>query len=145
MLRDRKDFVKLADPRLKGQFPANSVRRAVDVAIMCAQINSHARPCISEVVQALDYLASQKYTPNAAVHDDNSINESGRLNAETSQRDTGPFSSVNGSSEGIQKDIEMTNKALERKRAVAEAKMWGETWREKRQLFLPSEYDLSSR
>lgn len=144
MLRDRKNFVKLADPRLKGQFPEPSVRRAVEVALMCAQIDSHSRPSMSDVVQALNYLSSQKYEPNEA-HGNNSGSERGRRIAErVAQIDGKVVASVNGS-EDIPKDTDMSNKALERERAVAEAKMWGETWREKRRLFSQSEYDLSNR
>lgn len=144
MLKDRKNFVKLADPRLKGQFPEPSIRKAVEVALMCAQIDSHSRPSMSDVVQALNYLSSQKYEPNEA-HGNNSGSERGRRIADrVAQIDGKVVASVNGS-EDIPKDTDMSNKALERERAVAEAKMWGETWREKRQLFSQSEYDLSNR
>lgn len=132
MLRDRRDFVKLADPRLKGQFPRSSVRKAVEVALMCVQEESRARPGIREVVQALDYLSSQKYEHNVS-----RSNSPGSDGFRTAERDPQRNMKVVESVKGLEDvETEKLNKERERQRAVAEAKMWGETWREKRQQFI---------
>ncbi|KAL1820128.1 hypothetical protein ACET3Z_014997 [Daucus carota] len=141
LLRDRRDFVKLADPRLKGQFPRSSVRRAVEVALMCVQEESRARPGMREVVQALDYLLCKKYEHEGSRT--NSPGSDGLRTAESeSQRNMKAVGSVK-SSEDV--EAEKLNKERERQRAVAEAKMWGETWREKRQQYVENQFDLSSR
>lgn len=143
MLRDRRDFVKLADPRLKGQFPRSSVRRAVEVALMCVQEESRARPGIREVVQAIDYLSSHKHEHESDGSRSYSPGSDGLGTAEREpQRNMKIVESVK-SSEDV--ETEKLNKERERQRAVAEAKMWGETWREKRQQFVENEFDLSSR
>lgn len=128
LLRDRRDFVKLADPCLKGHFPRSSVRRAVEVALMCVQEESRARPGIREVVQALDYLSSNKYEHNGSRS--NSPRSDGLRTAEREPQTKLKVIKSLKSSEDV--ETEKLNKERERQRAVAEAKMWGETWREKR-------------
>ncbi|KAL8134560.1 hypothetical protein AgCh_009542 [Apium graveolens] len=143
LLRDRRDFVKLADPRLKGQFPRSSVRRAIEVALMCVQEESRARPGIREVVQAIDYLSSHKYEHEKDGTRNYSPGSDGLGTAEREpERNMKVVETVN-----ISEDVERekVNKERERQRAVAEAKMWGETWREKRQQFVENQFDVSSR
>ncbi|KAL2454339.1 Serine/threonine-protein kinase PBS1 [Abeliophyllum distichum] len=66
MLNDRKNFVQLADPQLKGQFPKPVFSKVIDVAITCLREDARSRPTMIEVVNALDYLKSRQYDPHAA-------------------------------------------------------------------------------
>ncbi|KAK1361254.1 Serine/threonine-protein kinase PBS1 [Heracleum sosnowskyi] len=143
LLRDRRDFVKLADPRLKGQFPRSSVRRAVEVALMCVQDESRARPGIREVVEAIEYLSSHKYEHEHNGSGSYSPRSDGLRTAEREPQTNMKVVESVKSSEDV--ETEKLNKEQERQRAVAEAKMWGETWREKRQQFVENQFDLSSR
>ncbi|KAK1419707.1 hypothetical protein QVD17_28981 [Tagetes erecta] len=61
-LRDRKKFVKLVDPLLHGRFSARSVHNVVAITAMCLQEQANFRPLISDIVVALEYLASQAET-----------------------------------------------------------------------------------
>ncbi|CAA0834921.1 Protein kinase superfamily protein [Striga hermonthica] len=58
-LKDRRNFVKMVDPLLKGKFPVKSLQHAVVITSMCLQELAIARPTISDVATALEYLASQ--------------------------------------------------------------------------------------
>ncbi|XP_062151682.1 probable serine/threonine-protein kinase PBL7 isoform X2 [Alnus glutinosa] len=108
ILKDRSKFVQLADPVMRGQFSESVLKKAVDVAILCLQENANNRPSMQDVVAAMNFLVSCKYCPNKAnkaaikATEDNSPNET-----------------------------KMLNKGLDREQAVAEARMWGETWRDK--------------
>ncbi|KAL2907069.1 Serine/threonine-protein kinase PBS1 [Bienertia sinuspersici] len=108
LLKDSKNHVQLADPRLKGQFSVSSLHRAVEVAAMCLRDKANARPTMHEVALAMNYLTSKKHDRPRSI------------------------------SEGIPIDMPMAaTKTLNpdgvtREQAVAEAKMWGEKWREKR-------------
>jgi serine/threonine-protein kinase PBS1 len=100
--------VQLADPVLRGQFSESVLKKAVDVAILCLQENANNRPSMQDVVAAMNFLVSCRYCPNKAnkaaikATEDNSPNET-----------------------------KMLDKGLDREKAVAEARMWGETWRDK--------------
>lgn len=128
LFNDRKKFVKLADPRLLGRFPTRGLYQALAVASMCIQENAAARPLIRDVVTALSYLANQAYDPkherriSRGGGDDCSMTGSGRKwDLEGSEKDDSP-----------RETAKMLNRDLDRERMVAEAKMWGENWREKR-------------
>ncbi|KAJ8433562.1 hypothetical protein Cgig2_018115 [Carnegiea gigantea] len=58
-LKDRRKYIELMDPRLRGQFPARSARHLIAVAAMCLYENPSERPHISEIVKALDFLAEE--------------------------------------------------------------------------------------
>ncbi|XP_022153154.1 probable serine/threonine-protein kinase PBL21 [Momordica charantia] len=60
-LKDRKKFVQLVDPLLEGHFPLRCLQHAVAVTAMCLQEQPSVRPLISDIVAALEYLASQSY------------------------------------------------------------------------------------
>ncbi|KAL2486611.1 Serine/threonine-protein kinase CDL1 [Abeliophyllum distichum] len=79
LFKDRKKFYLMADPALKGQYPKRGLYQALAIAAMCIQEKPNTRPLISEVVTALDYLASQTYDP-----DDHLIQE--QRNRRTSHR-----------------------------------------------------------
>ncbi|GMH26887.1 hypothetical protein Nepgr_028730 [Nepenthes gracilis] len=58
MFKDRKMFTLMADPLLKGRFPTKALHQALAVAAMCLQEEASTRPLISDVVTALEYLAT---------------------------------------------------------------------------------------
>lgn len=137
LFNDRRKFPKLADPNLQGQFPMRGLYQALAVASMCIQEQAASRPLIGDVVTALSYLANQTYDASAP---------SGGLSAKDERRgrmlknDEGGGSGRRWDLEGPEKDdspretTRMLNRHIERERAVAEAKMWGENLREKRRL-----------
>ncbi|TQE03780.1 hypothetical protein C1H46_010587 [Malus baccata] len=65
LFRDRRKFWQIADPMLQGQYPVRGMYQALAVAAMCVQEHPNLRPVIADVVTALNYLASQKYDPEA--------------------------------------------------------------------------------
>lgn len=111
MLRERKTFVNLADPQLKGQFSEKILCKAVEVAVMCLREDPHSRPSMTDVVNALSYLASLKYDPN---------NANGSADQRSLHKGDAPCK------------IKLSMKISDRELAVAEAKIWGKTCREKR-------------
>ncbi|CAN1313633.1 Serine/threonine-protein kinase PBS1 [Linum perenne] len=111
LFNDRRKFSKLADPRLQGRYPMRGLYQALAVASMCIQEQAAARPLIGDVVTALSYLANHAYEP------------AGELDG--SEKDDSPR-------ENNAKTTTTTTRDLEREKAVAEARMWGENWREKR-------------
>ncbi|KAI4317037.1 hypothetical protein L6164_024949 [Bauhinia variegata] len=59
-LKDRRKFVQMVDPLLQGRFPLRCLHHAVAVTAMCLQEQPNFRPLISDIVVALEYLASQR-------------------------------------------------------------------------------------
>ncbi|WZZ38244.1 hypothetical protein YC2023_034503 [Brassica napus] len=120
MFNDRRKFIKLADPKLKGRFPTRALYQALSVASMCIQEEAATRPLIADVVTALSYLANQAYDPNKNERGGGKLitrdDEGGGSEKEDSPRET----------------ARILNRDIDRERAVAEAKMWGESLREKR-------------
>ncbi|KAG8377267.1 hypothetical protein BUALT_Bualt08G0010400 [Buddleja alternifolia] len=58
-LKDRRKFVQMVDPLLEGRFSVRSLHHAVAITSMCLQEQASFRPLISDIVMALEYLASQ--------------------------------------------------------------------------------------
>ncbi|KAK1400319.1 Serine/threonine-protein kinase CDL1 [Heracleum sosnowskyi] len=58
-LKDRTKFVEIADPLMQGRFSIRSLHHAVAICAMCLQDQPVFRPQISDVVTALEFLASQ--------------------------------------------------------------------------------------
>ncbi|XWS40552.1 hypothetical protein CRYUN_Cryun17cG0005200 [Craigia yunnanensis] len=112
MLEDGMNILNLVDPLLRCQFPKSTLKKALEVAFMCIQENANSRPSISDVVLALDYLTSHPYNPNKAK----------RVSVKGPESNDSP-----------KETTRMLDRDFDRERAVAEAKMWGESWREKRQ------------
>lgn len=131
---DRRKYPKLADPRLRGHFPMRGLYQALAVASMCIQEQAASRPLIRDVVTALSYLANQAYDPNPAPVPGHAPRNLGEKRAEVDM--VGPCRKWD--LDGSEKDnspketARMLNRDTDRDRAVAEAKMWGENWREKR-------------
>jgi serine/threonine-protein kinase PBS1 len=114
--------------------------QALAVASMCIQSEAASRPLIADVVTALSYLASQIYDPAAAHTGPSNIRSDRRGQPESSTTTAGNNSGNNGNGNSAKERDEsprdlvagILNKDFDRERAVAEAKMWGENWREKR-------------
>ncbi|WJX15567.1 Serine/threonine-protein kinase pbs1 [Trifolium repens] len=149
LFNDRRKFPKLADPRLQGRYPMRGLYQALAVASMCIQEQAAARPLIGDVVTALSYLANQAHdTNNAGIGNNKGTRDDkgGRI----LQNDEGGGSGRRWDLEGSEKDdspretARMLNRDLDRERAVAEAKMWGENWREKRRQSVQGSFDASN-
>ncbi|KAG4961301.1 hypothetical protein AAZX31_13G311800 [Glycine max] len=63
LFKNRKRFCEMVDPLLEGQYPMRGLYQALAIAAMCVQEQPSMRPETTDVVTALDYLASQKYDP----------------------------------------------------------------------------------
>lgn len=59
LLKDQKKYSHLADPRLQGRFPRRCLNYAIAITAMCLNEEATYRPMITDIVVALDYLASQ--------------------------------------------------------------------------------------
>ncbi|GJN03114.1 hypothetical protein PR202_ga20523 [Eleusine coracana subsp. coracana] len=145
LFNDRRKHPKMADPRLAGQYPMRGLYQALAVASMCIQSEAASRPLIADVVTALSFLASQTYDPNAG----NTSKKAGGGDQLSRVVDSGRALSKNddsGSSghKSPSKDREDSPRNLDRERMVAEAKMWGENWREKRRAAAGSQGSLDS-
>lgn len=149
----------MVDPSLQGQYPMRGLYQALAVASMCIQEQAAARPLTRDVVTALSYLANQAYDPNTAAG--HAYKGSGGVKeGKSSGDDRGIKILRNEEGEGLgrrwdfegssEKDdsprdtVRMLNKDLDRERAVAEAKMWGENWREKRRQSAQGSFDGSN-
>lgn len=155
LFNDRRKFAKLADPRLQGHYPMRGLYQALAVASMCIQEQAAARPLIGDVVTALSYLANQAYDPGTvAGHNyrltgdkDDKRNRDERGARISRNEDGGGGSGSKWDLDGSEKEdspretARMLNRDLERERAVAEAKMWGENWREKRRQSAQGSFD----
>lgn len=60
MFKDRKNFKKMVDPLMEGDYPVRGLYQALAIAAMCVQEQPGMRPVISDVVMALDHLAFTK-------------------------------------------------------------------------------------
>lgn len=142
MFNDRRKLPKVADPNLQGRYPMRGLYQALAVASMCIQEEAASRPLIADVVTALSYLASQAYDPNTVP---NSTNRSGGERSRSTDEKGGRMLAKNenggsghkweldvGKQDSPKEMIGISNRDFDRERAVAEAKMWGENWREKR-------------
>ncbi|CAG7879245.1 unnamed protein product [Brassica rapa] len=121
MFNDRRRFIKLADPKLKGRFPTRALYQALSVASMCIQEEAATRPPIADVVTAISYLANQAYDPNKNDRGGRNDEGGGKFDLAGSEKEDSP-----------RETARILNRDIDRKRAVAEVKMWGESSREKR-------------
>ncbi|XP_074309154.1 putative serine/threonine-protein kinase PBL7 isoform X2 [Silene latifolia] len=111
LLHDRRGHSKLADPRLNGQYPVSALRKAVDVAAMCLREDAKRRPKMNEVAEAMDFLTTLKGGPPRSASVEN----------------------ISTVSISPKETIKAMSQPVNREQAVAEAKMWGQKWREMRQ------------
>ncbi|XP_057437560.1 probable serine/threonine-protein kinase PBL7 isoform X1 [Lotus japonicus] len=113
MFRDKRNFPRLVDPRLGGHFPGSCLKMAIEMASMCLREEPRHRPDAGDIMLALDFLSSKQYVPKV----------SGTV--KTGGMESGDSPSPKEGSMVLAKDSQ-------REKAVAEAKLWGETWRHKR-------------
>ncbi|KAH6755458.1 Protein kinase superfamily protein [Perilla frutescens var. hirtella] len=152
LFNDRKKFAKVADPRLQGKFPIRGLYQALAVASMCIQEQAAARPLIGDVVTALSYLANQAYDPSIApgIRMGPDKEDSRERGGKLLRNEEGAGSGRKWELEGSERDdspretAKMLNRDLDRERAVAEAKMWGENWREKRRQNAQGSFDANN-
>lgn len=154
LFNDRRKFSKLADPRLQGRYPMRGLYQALAVASMCIQEQAAARPLIGDVVTALSYLANQAYEPNGhgyrGLGDRDEKRHREERGGQLSRNEEGGGSGRKWDLDGSEKEdspretARMLNRDLDRERAVAEAKMWGENWREKRRQSAQGSFDGSN-
>ncbi|XP_020580605.1 serine/threonine-protein kinase PBL27-like [Phalaenopsis equestris] len=157
LFKDRRKFPKMADPLLQGCYPMRGLYQALAVAAMCLQEQAATRPLIGDVVTALSYLASQTCDPNATLPQTSRTclsSPRGREEAKNlivgleTKHSTDLPQSDSGRKLGLE-ELERqdsasyslghsgkTPKALDRdpdrERAIAEAKVWGGNWRERK-------------
>lgn len=153
LFNDRRKFSKLADPLLQGRYPMRGLYQALAVASMCIQEQAATRPLIGDVVTALSYLANQAYDPNTPGHGRRGSGDKDEKRSRDERigrilrNEEGGGSGRRWDFEGSEKDdspketARMLNRDLDRERAVAEAKMWGENWREKRRQGAEGSFD----
>ena len=141
LFNDRRKLSKLADPRLQGRYPMRGLYQALAVASMCIQEQAAARPLIGDVVTALSYLANQAYEPNGHGYrgsgdrdEKRRRDERGGQLSRNEEGGSGRKWELDGSEkeDSPRETAKILIRDLDRERAVAEAKMWGENWREKR-------------
>ncbi|KAH7577160.1 hypothetical protein JRO89_XS01G0214400 [Xanthoceras sorbifolium] len=108
--KDKNNISLLADPLLEGGFSESIFKKVLEVAFMCVSETPTLRPSIRDVVRALDYLASHRYEPK----------EAKKVRIKGPEEHSSPSEKTN-----------MVGKDSDRDRAVAEAKLWGETLRAK--------------
>lgn len=65
-MKDKRKFVQLVDPLLRGRFSTSSLHHTVAITAMCIQEQPTFRPLIGDIVVALEYLASQAESSEAA-------------------------------------------------------------------------------
>ncbi|KAJ6393206.1 hypothetical protein OIU77_022641 [Salix suchowensis] len=155
LFNDRRRFSKLADPLLHGRYPMRGLYQALAVASMCIQEQAAARPLIGDVVTALSYLANQAYEPNGGhghrgSGDRDEKRQRDDRGGQLSRNEEGGGSGRRWDLDGSEKEespretAKMSNRDLDRERAVAEAKMWGENWREKQRQSAQESFDGSN-
>ncbi|KAL2895212.1 putative serine/threonine-protein kinase PBL21 [Bienertia sinuspersici] len=66
-LKDRRKYIELVDPRLRGKFSNRSARHFIAISAMCLNEEPSQRPSISDIVVALDFLANEcQSSPSAS-------------------------------------------------------------------------------
>ncbi|KAL8478799.1 hypothetical protein ACS0TY_030612 [Phlomoides rotata] len=108
--KESEGLVSLVDPKMEGDFSVGSLRKAMEVALMCVEDDPGSRPSMNDVVKAMNNLTSGMHRPNAVV---SPVHDEGEGEDEDENEETRP--------------VEEQQRAV----AVADAKMWGETWRDK--------------
>ncbi|KAJ0086119.1 hypothetical protein Patl1_09387 [Pistacia atlantica] len=92
LLKDQKKYSHLADPRLQGRFPRRCLNYAIAITAMCLNEEATYRPMVTDIVVALDYLASQS--------ENNPVSRNAGANSapsSTTEFSRGSYSGKNGS------------------------------------------------
>jgi serine/threonine-protein kinase PBS1 len=127
LFKDARNFRGMADPGLAGRYPRRGLCQAMAVVFLCLSSQAANRPLIAEIVESLSYLADRTHDPNAGGGDQVSgVVDSGRALSKSDD------SGSSGHKSRKNKDREDSPRIMNREQMVAEAKKWGESWREKR-------------
>ncbi|KAG9158284.1 hypothetical protein Leryth_000414 [Lithospermum erythrorhizon] len=129
-LRER-NYVQLADPKLKGRFSLFKLHRVIELAITCVLEDRHRRQILEVVVsfEQCELLSSDD--PSSASLRTLKLDRDPTSSAEAKEEErTRRWRSVGGEG-SVRKEMDK-DRELERQKAVAEAKMWGEACREKK-------------
>lgn len=59
LLKDRRKFIQLVDPSLRGRFPVRSLYQVIAITAMCLNDHANSRPFVGDIVVALEYVASR--------------------------------------------------------------------------------------
>ncbi|KAL1314591.1 hypothetical protein HN51_041403 [Arachis hypogaea] len=110
--KDRKNYSKLADPKLQDHYSGSGLTMAIELASMCLREEPRQRPDAADIVIALDFLSSKQYVQRVPIDFD--------------EKDK----YTNDSPKAI---MTVLTKDVQREEAVAEAKLWGKTWRDRKQ------------
>ena len=144
LFKDRRNFAQMADPKLHGQFPVRGLFQALAIAAMCLHEQAASRPLIADVVTALNFLASQTYdrvqassTKSVLIPEKEKVNIENAAKpviSDQSQISNHPNADkIGGQMQGDgSKHTAFPMGGKEREQAVAEARLWGEAWRERR-------------
>ncbi|KAJ4823199.1 hypothetical protein Tsubulata_015147 [Turnera subulata] len=111
LMKDQSNFSKLVDPLLKGNYSMSTLKKVIEVAGLCLHEDVTMRPVSSDLVAAMQFFVSRKREKNSDKDTSFKWSEIGMSPNQTSV---------------------ISDKDSDRDRAVAEAKMWGESWRDKR-------------
>ncbi|KAL5735993.1 hypothetical protein ACOSQ2_030781 [Xanthoceras sorbifolium] len=74
LFKDRRKFTLMADPLLQGNYPLKALYQALAVAAMCLQEEAATRPLMSDVVTALEFLATNNKDEGEGGGEDDNIN-----------------------------------------------------------------------
>lgn len=137
MFNEKKQLPRLADPLLGKRYPMRGLQQALSVASMCIHENSASRPHISDVVTALTFLAQSTDSTPPSSEPTTPVDSNSNNNGNCSASSSGGVSGVHRE-ETESREIAIVlgggggNKAeRDRERLVAEAKQWGQNWRQK--------------
>ncbi|XP_020593132.1 probable serine/threonine-protein kinase PBL7 isoform X2 [Phalaenopsis equestris] len=137
LLNDRRRLSKVADAKLQGRYPMRGLYQALAVASMCIQEHPAARPSVKDIVTALSYLASHPYDPSTSPNSSLQRGEVEKGRREAAERiktylDDQKLPTAERDDSPKETATFLNHQNFDRERAVAEAKMWGANWREKR-------------
>ncbi|KAG9130160.1 hypothetical protein Leryth_026564 [Lithospermum erythrorhizon] len=128
-LRER-NYVQL-NQKAKGRFSLFKLHRVIELAITCVLEDRHRRPNANEVVVTLSKVVAQNDDPSSASLRTLKLDRDPTSSAEAKEEErTRRWRSVGGEG-SVRKEMDK-DRELERQKAVAEAKMWGEACREKK-------------
>ncbi|KAK8544964.1 hypothetical protein V6N12_025823 [Hibiscus sabdariffa] len=60
LFKERKNFSRMVDPLLQGQYPVRGLYQALAIAAMCVQEQPNMRPVVSEVVMTLNTIRAKR-------------------------------------------------------------------------------------
>ncbi|KAK9136992.1 hypothetical protein Sjap_007586 [Stephania japonica] len=164
LFKDRKKFHLMADPHLRGRYPIRGLYQALAVAAMCLQEEAATRPLIADVVTALDYLANQKFDPNASRSRREDFGQNGSHGSPSSHHNSPKTKGETGIAIGNQLRLDELQRPdsrrgtlahpargrdiprnispyADRERVVTAARLWGENWRGEKHIGEASNYN----